>query len=162
VLSAIHIGSTRGRGRDARGRKGGPTLRLEKTWGVAFLSATGLIRSLPLTQLRSLGYRGRRCGYNTKHQSTKVMTNSEPPNQGQPPLEGGPFTTHSHGPPGLFPPSQGQPPLGGCPVTTTNPQGHSIEDGLFPPNQGRPPREGTSLAPPKDPLTEEGTPTVYM
>ena len=45
----------------------------EKTWGVAFLSATELIRSLPLTQLRSLGYRGRRCGFNKKHQSTKAI-----------------------------------------------------------------------------------------
>ena len=45
----------------------------EKTWGVAFLSATELIRSLPLTQLRSLGYRGRRCGFNKKHQSTNRL-----------------------------------------------------------------------------------------
>ena len=45
----------------------------EKTWGEAFLSATELIRSLPSTQLGSLGYRGRRCGFNTKHQSTKVV-----------------------------------------------------------------------------------------
>ena len=42
----------------------------EKMWGVAFLSATELTRSLHLTQLRSLGYRGRRCEFNTKHQST--------------------------------------------------------------------------------------------
>ena len=32
----------------------------EKTWRVAFLSAKELTRSLPLTQLRGLGYRGRR------------------------------------------------------------------------------------------------------
>jgi len=30
-----------------------------------------VVCSLPLTQLRSLGSRGRRCGFNTTHQSTK-------------------------------------------------------------------------------------------
>ena len=41
-------------------KRGGASLHHEKTWGVAFLSAKELIPSLPLTQLRGLGYRGRR------------------------------------------------------------------------------------------------------
>ena len=44
----------------------------EKTWGVAFLSATELIRSLSRNSSWELGYGERRCGFNTKHQSTKA------------------------------------------------------------------------------------------
>jgi hypothetical protein len=43
----------------------------EKTWGVAFLSATELIRSFSRNSSWELGYGERRCGFNTKHHSAQ-------------------------------------------------------------------------------------------
>ena len=48
------------------------SLELSDTDVCAFQSAGELIRSFPLSHHRSLGYRGRRCGFGTQHQSTKV------------------------------------------------------------------------------------------
>jgi len=52
----------------------GPTAFARKRLGSPKQVAKELNRSFPLTQLTSLGYRGRQCGFHAKHQSTKVSS----------------------------------------------------------------------------------------